>query len=115
MRITLRFSDYRTERCDHRPSVISPPIGCQIEFSFIQHSLPTEEFQSSETEGLNLNVTVPKDAQAGDKLPVFVFLHGGGYFIGGNTWPQYDLAKFVNLSTVQGKPIIAVNIKYIIS
>jgi hypothetical protein len=31
--------------------------------------------------------------------------------MGGNSWPQYDLAKFVQLSIDLGQPIIGINIK----
>jgi hypothetical protein len=31
--------------------------------------------------------------------------------MGGNSWPQYDLAKFVQLSIDLGQPIIGTNIK----
>lgn len=95
-----------------RPSVISPSIGCQLEFGFIQQSLPSPVFASSEIDGLNLNVTVPSGIPSGVKLPVFVFIHGGGFAIGGNSWPQYDATKLVEMAVEQNKPIIAINIKY---
>lgn len=95
----------------YSPSVISPPPGCDIEFGFIQQSLPRSEFKSSELDGLNLNVTVPLNIPSGQKIPVVIFLHGGGFFIGGNSWPQYDFGKLVKLSSDLGTPIIGVNIK----
>lgn len=78
--------------------MLSPSIGCDLEFGFIQKQLTSPTFTSSDLEGLNLNVTVPADIPSGKKLPVFVFIHGGGFFIGGSTWPQYDQARFVQLS-----------------
>lgn len=92
--------------------MLSPSIGCDLEFGFIQKQLTSPTFTSSDLEGLNLNVTVPADIPSGKKLPVFVFIHGGGFFIGGSTWPQYDQARFVQLSIDLGEPIIAVNLKY---
>jgi len=86
-------------------------MGCDIEFGFIQKELTPPAFSQSELDGLNLNVTVPAGTTAGKKLPVFVFIHGGGFFIGGNSWPQYDLAKFVELSIELGEPIIGIGIK----
>ncbi|KUJ13349.1 alpha/beta-hydrolase [Mollisia scopiformis] len=94
------------------PSVISPSFGCQLEFEFIQQSLPSPVFASSEIDGLNLNITVPSSIPSGAKLPVFVFIRGGGFIIGGNSWPQYNTAKLVEMAVEQNKPIIAININY---
>lgn len=91
--------------------MITPPIGCELEFGFIQKSLPAPKFSLSEVEGLNLNITVPNHVLKDQKFPVFVFLHGGGFGIGGNSWPQYDLGKIVQLSVEVGQPIIGINIK----
>lgn len=46
-------------------------------------------------------------------LPVIVFLHGGGYTIGSNAWPQYDFKRIVALSVAEKQPVIGVNIKYV--
>ncbi|KAK6222286.1 hypothetical protein LQW54_000986 [Pestalotiopsis sp. IQ-011] len=98
------------------PQVISPPNGLDMEFSFIQHALPKPEFPgASDVDGLNLVVTVPSSGGAQTKherLPVLVFIHGGGYIIGGNYWPQYDFSRLVRLAAELGKPIIGVNINY---
>ncbi|KAI4596293.1 hypothetical protein KJ359_005422 [Pestalotiopsis sp. 9143b] len=87
-----------------------------MEFSFIQHTLPKPEFPgASDVDGLNLVVTVPSSEGAQTKhepLPVLVFIHGGGYAIGGNSWPQYDFSRLVRLAAELGKPIIGVNINY---
>ena len=91
--------------------MISLACGCDLEFGFIQQKLTSPPFSQSELDGLNLNITVPAGTSASNKLPVFVFIHGGGFSIGGNSWPQYDMAKFVQLSTDIGEPIIAINIK----
>ncbi|SPO07784.1 related to carboxylesterase [Cephalotrichum gorgonifer] len=95
---------YRGEGIDatkHGPQVVGPPSGVDMEHGFIQHELPKPEFPGvSDVDGLSLNITVP------------VFIHGGGFVLGGNWWPQYDLAKVVKLSTDLGKPLIAININY---
>jgi carboxylesterase type B len=86
-----------------------------MEWGLIQHSLPEPELSISELDGLNLNITVPllenELPNSGRKLPVVVFIHGGGYAIGSNSWPQYSLARMVKLSAVMGSPIIGVGIK----
>jgi carboxylesterase type B len=63
----------------------------------------------SGTECLNLNITVPNnDAR---NLPVMVFVHGGGFIMGANYWPQYDPARLVKMASEMGLPVIVVNIK----
>lgn len=85
-----------------------------MEFGFIQQSLPLPETHISELNGLNLNISMPLlhgDIPSVDqKLPVFVFVHGGGYAVGSNTWPQYDLARIVKLSSEMRTPVIGVAI-----
>ncbi|KAF4456815.1 alpha beta-hydrolase [Fusarium albosuccineum] len=99
-----------------RPQVIGPPAGVDVEQSLIQHPLPKPEFPGvSDVDGLSLNITVPGNVEAIinlQDLPVLVFIHGGGFILGGNWWPQYDLARFVALSIDLVRPVIAVNINY---
>ncbi|KAJ5268627.1 hypothetical protein N7505_004385 [Penicillium chrysogenum] len=94
------------------PSVPSPSNGIDIEFSHIQRTLPIPELQQSDTECLNLNITTPKDIPTGVNLPVIAFIHGGGFAIGANSWPQYDFRRLVELSVREGLPVIGVNINY---
>lgn len=73
----------------------------------------------SGTECLSLNITVPTtqlqnedgDEAGGKKLPVMVFIHGGGFIMGANSWPQYDMELLVKKSVEMGMGIIGVNIK----
>ncbi|KAI9159180.1 hypothetical protein HJFPF1_07188 [Paramyrothecium foliicola] len=94
---------------EHGPTAASPP-ACDFELGLIQHSLAYEPFRSSTTECLNLNITVPNTTEK--RLPVFIFLHGAGFAIGAGSWPQYDLARFVKLSTDQNQPVIGITINY---
>ncbi|KAF1832948.1 para-nitrobenzyl esterase [Decorospora gaudefroyi] len=76
---------------------------------------PTEKMD--EFECLHLNVTVPKaipnaEPRGRGGLPVFVWVHGGGLSMGSNSWPQYDLRRFVERSIQIGQPIIAVSVNY---
>jgi carboxylesterase type B len=83
-----------------------------MKMSFIQASLSrTDVPEMSDTEGLNLNITVPKEH--GENLPMLVYIHGGGFIFGSGSYPHYDQSKLVELSVVMGQPIIAVNIKYV--
>jgi carboxylesterase type B len=70
---------------------------------------------TNEFECLHLNITVPNIVlKEGDTkpLPVLVWVHGGGFGIGSNSWPQYDLRRFVGRSTAIGKPVIGVSVNY---
>ena len=114
--LSLRVVGQRNPEADKqysRPSATSPPSACQLEFNLIQKPLPIGEFFQSVTECLNLNITVPAEALSGQSgLPVFVFIHGGGFATGSNAWPQYDHARIVQLSRDLGLPVIGVGIKY---
>jgi carboxylesterase type B len=70
---------------------------------------PEETPRMSGTECLNLNITVPN--QTARDLPVMVFVHGGGYLMGGSHWPQYDPSRLVKMSEKLGMPVVVVNIK----
>ncbi|KAF1949059.1 alpha/beta-hydrolase [Byssothecium circinans] len=99
------------------PPPVSPIGAINNEFGIIHHSLPLPEVPGhSDTEGLNLNITVPlaKDGsiQSDTKLPVYFFVHGGGFAVGSGWYPHYDPAPLVRLSVEKGKPIIGVTINY---
>ncbi|KAK1846294.1 para-nitrobenzyl esterase [Colletotrichum chrysophilum] len=65
----------------------------------------------SDLHGLNLNVTLP--VEGGHKLPVVVYVHGGGFVFGSGSYSHYDQSKVVELSSIMNQPIISVNIKYV--
>jgi len=90
------------------------PHGPEAELGLIQHTLDIDRsiLFGSDTEGLNLNITIPEGTSDHDKLPVFLFIHGGGFMVGSATWPQYDMSKFVQLGKSKGVPCIAVNFNY---
>ena len=67
----------------------------------------------SDVDGLNLNIYVPAGGQVprnGD-LPVFAFLHGGGFVGGSSSFPPYEMTRIVQLSIAKGMPVIAVSLK----
>lgn len=62
-----------------------------------------ESVSGSQTGGLpqredcqNLTVTLPKDLQDGELLPVMVWIHGGSYITGAGDAPIYDPAALVS-------------------
>lgn len=61
---------------------------------------------------LNLNVVRPNGTRPGDKLPVGVWIHGGGHTTGSNQDPNYNMTFLVQQSVSAGKPMIGVNINY---
>ncbi|PVI06942.1 carboxylesteras-like protein [Periconia macrospinosa] len=79
-------------------------------------SVPTPQTPPmSGTECLNLNVTVPvleTGTKKDRKLPVMVFIHGGGLIMGSSHWLQYDPKRLVRESVKMGKPAIVVNFNY---
>ena len=101
----------------YSPAVVDIPNGPEAEQSLIQHTLDFDKstLSASDTEGLNLNITLPGDVSKASRLPVFLFVHGGGFLVGSATWPQYDFAKFVHLGKANGLPCIAINFNYRLS
>lgn len=78
---------------------------------------PSNEEAMDEMSCLHVNVTVPKShlgkaTKDGKKLPVFVWVHGGGLSMGSNSWPQYNLTRFVERSCAIGKPVVGVAMNY---
>lgn len=68
----------------------------------------------SALECLNLNITLPDvDKTEKKPLPVMVFIHGGEFLMGANSWPHYNMARLVHLSAKSGFPVIGVNIKLV--
>lgn len=60
---------------------------------------------------LNLNVTTPRLAaiqKAGGRVPVMIFIHGGSFNSGGNSFPLYQPRNFV----AKYKNVIVVNVNY---
>lgn len=77
----------------------------------VQQQLDTPKTPSmSGTECLNLNIVVP-DIHIKQRLPVMAYIHGGGYIMGANWWPQKDPARLVSLSVEAGSPVVVVNFK----
>ncbi|KAH7378730.1 para-nitrobenzyl esterase [Pyrenochaeta sp. MPI-SDFR-AT-0127] len=91
--------------------------GCALEQDMlIQCSIgvPKHPPNMSGTDCLNLNITIP-DEKTSEPLPVMVFIHGGGFLMGSNYWPQYDPSRLVKLSASLEMPVIVVNINYRLS
>lgn len=68
----------------------------------------------SDIDGLNLNIYVPagEKAPSNSNLPVFAFIHGGGFGGGSSSFPPYEMSRIVRLSMAKEMPVIAVSLKY---
>ena len=64
-----------------------------------------------EFECLNLNITTPPNAHAGNSFPVMVYIHGGGGYSGSNSDWYSDGAGIVSKSLDVEKPVVHVTIK----
>lgn len=61
---------------------------------------------------LNLNVARPKGTSADDRLPVMVWIHGGGFWSGANNEPTTAPDGLVLESVENGLPVISVAMNY---
>ncbi|EEU43385.1 uncharacterized protein NECHADRAFT_82612 [Fusarium vanettenii 77-13-4] len=99
----------------HGPPVIMPHGAVDFEMQLIQQAIPKLDVPPmSDLDGLNLNITLPKDCNESSvpRLPVLVFVHGGSFTFGSSSYSHYDQSRIVKLSIEMGKPIIAINFNY---
>ncbi|KAK1999026.1 carboxylesterase [Colletotrichum falcatum] len=71
-------------------------------------------YESSE-DCLYLNVVRPAGVSSDAKLPVAVWIHGGGLYMGGSADKRYNLSFIVDNSVKQGTPLIGVSLNYRLS
>ncbi|KAK2065399.1 carboxylesterase [Colletotrichum caudatum] len=71
-------------------------------------------YESSE-DCLYLNVVRPAGVSPDAKLPVAVWIHGGGLYMGGSADRRYNLSFIVDNSVKQGTPLIGVSLNYRLS
>ncbi|KAK4119197.1 alpha/beta-hydrolase [Parathielavia appendiculata] len=64
---------------------------------------------------LYLNVVRPAGIADTDGLPVVVWIHGGGLFMGGSADRRYNLSFIVQNSVEQGTPMLGVSLNYRLS
>lgn len=81
--------------------------------TFIQNEIPKPIEINSDVDCLNLGITLParSSTTSSQKLPVFVWIHGGGFVVGAGSWPHYDHARLVKLASDNRVPVIGVGIK----
>lgn len=81
------------------------------QFGAICPQLGTTAEQQAE-DCLHLNVWRPKDSQASDNLPVYVFIHGGSFESGSGSAPLNQGDTIVAQGAEDGNPFISVSINY---
>ncbi|KAI0060459.1 carotenoid ester lipase precursor [Artomyces pyxidatus] len=69
----------------------------------------------SDEDCLTLNVVKPSDADQDSKLPVVIWIFGGGFEIGGSASVVYDAKGIIERSIALREPIIYVSMNYRIS
>ncbi|KAH0334969.1 alpha/beta-hydrolase, partial [Aureobasidium melanogenum] len=82
--------------------------------------LALPEVTEDEFKCLNLFIVRPNEESLNrldlckdlDKLPVYVYIHGGGYGLGAATDPMWDPTRLVDDSISLGRPFIAIGINY---
>ncbi|PVH79021.1 alpha/beta-hydrolase [Cadophora sp. DSE1049] len=107
-----------TDATRYGPKCPQPPQTVRLEDSLIGLPASITSHQPdifSEFECLNLNITTPAGAKAGDNLPVLVYVHGGGGFSGSNSDWWCDGGSIVKRSVEIAKPVIMVAINYRLS
>ncbi|MFN8452048.1 MAG: carboxylesterase family protein [Anaerolineae bacterium] len=92
------------------PQPVEPWTGVKQITSFVHDCMqPVTEgeiYTTPSEDCLYLNVWRPPYADPGDNLPVMVWIHGGGFVVGGTSDPIYDGSAFAR----QG--IVAVSLNY---
>ena len=93
---------------NYGPGCISTSINLPV-FSQTTPSYPESE------DCLTLNVVRPAGLNKGAKLPVLLFIHGGGFQEGSAGDQRYNMSFLVRESVTVGAPIIGVTINYRLS
>ncbi|MCL9773918.1 carboxylesterase family protein [Vibrio methylphosphonaticus] len=85
--------------------------GYATEFGLVCPQLVlTEKTQGEDC--LNLNVWRPSDLEDGDKVPVYVFIHGGDFEQGSGSDANLHADNIVAQGQLDGNPFIAVTFNY---
>ncbi|KAF2441576.1 lipase 3 precursor [Karstenula rhodostoma CBS 690.94] len=61
---------------------------------------------------LHLNIVKPRVKHRNKKLPVLLWIYGGGWQQGATSDPRYNLSYIVEQSSLNNKPVIGISINY---
>jgi para-nitrobenzyl esterase len=74
-----------------REALKTAPMAVQVPLKFVEYSVSPDHASPGISEDcLYLNIWKPESAKKGDKLPVYYFIHGGGFAIGSESQYDYD-------------------------
>ncbi|KAJ7723365.1 Alpha/Beta hydrolase protein [Mycena metata] len=73
--------------------------------------VPLQVLEQNEFECLNLNITCPAGSPSRSRLPVMLWVHGGGDRGYGSSW-VYDGGSIVRKSMLVGKPVLVVTFNF---
>ncbi|KAH6909607.1 EstA protein [Coprinopsis sp. MPI-PUGE-AT-0042] len=106
--IPARFR--QSQLCTTYPStetIASQHGNCSLEFV----DAPAQHLEYDEFECLNLNITCPSGLSGTSRLPVMLWIHGGGDRGAGSSW-IYDGGSLVRKSILANTPVIVVTFNY---
>ncbi|KAI1366402.1 acetylcholinesterase [Xylaria arbuscula] len=122
--LNIPFGEHTGGANRFRPPVpYSPPANSTVVAQAPGHACPQtlnalsgpnalSNVNDTSEDCLNLNIARPAGTQAGDTLPVMVFIYGGGFWLGFNNDLRYAPDELVRESVINGMPVIEVNINY---
>jgi carboxylesterase type B len=106
------------------PEAFQPPPNTTIDATSrgaacpqLQNALPPQFFEEKviSEDCLSLRIARPQGLSSDSKLPVVVWVHGGGIIKGSAYDAHFDPENLINLSVASGNPIIYVAINYRLS
>ncbi|GJN93281.1 hypothetical protein Rhopal_006328-T1 [Rhodotorula paludigena] len=87
-----------------------------VEYSAFCWGIGSDNYGFEQSEDcLTLNVVRPSGTTADDKLPVGLWIYGGGFQQGGTADPRYNSSWIIQRSVEMEKPIIFVSVNYRVS
>ncbi|KAA8902952.1 Alpha/Beta hydrolase protein [Sphaerosporella brunnea] len=98
----------------HGPRCPQVPYDLNTLFRIPAAYVSNRQEEESEFECLNLSVTVPEGAKAGDNLPVLIWIHGGSFVatVGSVESGLCDPAKLLCTAIASGLPLVYVAVNY---
>ncbi|KAF7548327.1 hypothetical protein G7046_g8710 [Stylonectria norvegica] len=106
LRLEIPHSLNTTWKGSKNATVFSPSCVGDLDNAVVDGKVVVSE------DCLTLNVVRPGGYDSGDKLPVVIWIHGGGFREGGSSTQLYNQSWIVHQSIRQETPIIAVSINY---
>lgn len=93
------------------PQVRGGRTAEELLFGISADEIPQQNLKHDEFECLNLNITCPAGLTPHSRIPVMLWVHGGGHRGSGSHW-VYDGAPMVRKSVENGKPIMLVTFNF---